>query len=495
MICVTIGRTRHKHMQAEYLHLADIGAGMVEMRLDFIGRTVDLKRLLEDRRCPIVMTCRRKQDGGQWEKTEEERQMLLRSAIVAGVDYVDIEEDIAAKIPRYGRTKRVISLHDFDGTPEDLDQIHARLAKLDADVVKIATMANSFADTIRMLRLVQSSPLPTIGISMGDFGTVTRILGPRFGAPWSYATISTERRIAPGQLSFKQMRDIYRVDKLNAETKLYGVVADPVAHSLSPNVHNAMFEAEGVNCCYVPFRIPSDELPMFVTWCRQFGIGGLSVTIPHKEQMVGLVDQAEAAVSEIGALNTVVFANETATGFNTDYRAAMDCLIDKLAVPGNSSEPFRDMVALVLGAGGAARAIAFGLRQRGATVNITSRTTERAEELARSVGGGVVPWNDRYGARPAIIVNTTPVGMHPNIDETPFDRQHLRREMVVFDTVYNPETTLLIKGAREVGCKTITGVDMFVRQAAYQYKLFTGRDANREVMQKAVQKAISAVNY
>ena len=495
MICVTIGRSRHKHMLAEYLHLADLGAGMVEMRLDFIGRTVDLKRLLADRRCPIVMTCRRVQDGGQWEKSEDERLMLLRSAIVAGVDYVDLEEDIAAKIPRYGRTKRVISLHDFDGTPENLAELHARLSKLDADIVKIATMANSFADTIRMLRLVESSQVPTIGISMGDIGTVSRILGPRFGSPWTYATISSERRIAPGQLSLKQMRDIYRVDKLNSETKLYGVVADPVAHSLSPNAHNAAFDADSLNCCYVPFRITPDELPMFVTWSRQFGIGGLSVTIPHKEQMVGLVDQAEAAVSEIGALNTVVFGNDVATGYNTDYRAAMDCLIDKLAISGNASEPFRDMVALVLGAGGAARAIAFGLRQRGATVNITSRTRQRAEELARYVGGGVVDWDDRYGTRPAIIVNTTPIGMHPNIDENPFDRQNLRREMVVFDTVYNPETTLLIKGAREVGCKTITGVDMFVRQAAYQYKLFTGREANRDVMQKAVQKATSSVNY
>ncbi|MFO1062927.1 MAG: type I 3-dehydroquinate dehydratase [Pirellulales bacterium] len=183
MLCVTIGRTRHKYMIAEYLHLAEQGAKLVEMRLDYIGRAVDIKRLMAERPCPIVVTCRRKEDGGRWEKSEEERQMLLRTSIVSGADYVGLEEDIAAKIPRHhGRTKRIVSLHNFELTPPNLEELHARMASLDADVVKIATMASSFTDTIRMLRLVSKAQVPTIGICMGDIGTITRVLALRFSA-------------------------------------------------------------------------------------------------------------------------------------------------------------------------------------------------------------------------------------------------------------------------------------------------------------------------
>ena len=176
MLCVTIGRSRHKVMIAEYRHLGELGADLVELRLDYIGRHIDLSRLLEKRYCPVVITCRRREDGGRWEKTEAERQMILRSAIASGVDFVDLEEDIAESIPRYGATKRIVSLHNFEQTPEDLPEIHERLAALDADVVKIATLANSFSDCIRMLELVAMQRYQLSDLCMGEIGVVTRIM-------------------------------------------------------------------------------------------------------------------------------------------------------------------------------------------------------------------------------------------------------------------------------------------------------------------------------
>ena len=494
MLCVTIGRTRHKFMIAEYEELAKQGAQLVELRLDYIGKAVDLKRLLANRHCPVVVTCRRREDGGRWEKSEEERQMLLRSAIASGVDYVDLEEDIAARIPRYGKTKRIVSLHNFEQTPADLDEVHARLAKLDADIVKIATLANSFADTIRMLRLMESVKMPTIGICMGDIGTATRILGLRYGAPFTYTTFSSDRRIAPGQITWQAMRDQYRAQSITEKTRLFGVVADPVAHSLSPLLHNTSFAADSLDCCYLPFRIPPDELGLFLAWCREMKIEGLSVTIPHKETMLAYIQQAEAAVNGIGALNTVVFRDGEALGYNTDYRAAMDSIMERIGAE-QGAEALRGRGVLVLGAGGAARAIAFGLRQRGAIVAITSRTHGRAETLAREVGGRALPWNSRYDIRPGILVNATPIGMHPEVDDTPYAKDKLNESMLIFDTVYNPEQTLLIKNARQMGCQVITGVEMFVRQAAYQYKLFTGRTANPELLRKTLKDATSPVNF
>ncbi len=502
MLCVTIGRSRHRAMIAEYQYLAQQGAELVEMRLDYIGRHINLKRLLAERYCPVVVTCRRKEDGGRWEKTEEERLMLLRSAIASGVDFVDLEDDIAESIPRYGSTKRIVSMHNFEHTPDDLEGIHARLAAMDADVVKIATMATSFADCIRMLRLVQSATVPTIGLCMGDMGVVTRILGLRYGSPFTFTTISSERKIAPGQITFETMRDVYRPQQIDENTRLFGVVADPVAHSLSPQIHNAAFHHNGLNCRYLPFRIVSEELPLFLEWCKQSGVEGLSVTIPHKETMVGLMDEAESASQGIGAINTVSIQPPLASGYNTDYRAAMDCLTEAVktqAISRNQSirdeDLFRGRGVLLLGAGGVARAIGYGLRQRGADVVIASRTQARAEDLARAIGGRAITWGQRHDLRVGILVNCTPIGMHPDIDSSPYLADKLHSDAIVFDTVYTPEQTLFIKDAKAKGCFVINGLDMFVRQAAYQYKLFTGLEPPSRLMRDTVKRLTSPVKY
>ena len=498
MLCVTIARTRHKHAIAEHLQVAEAGGKLVELRLDYIGRSIDLARLLRNRPTAVVLTCRRKEDGGRWDRTEEERLMLLRSAIAMGVEYVDLEEDIAEKIPRYGKTKRIISLHNFEGTPGNLESLHAGLAKLDADIVKIAVQANAFSDTIRMLQLMESAAVPTIGISMGDYGTPSRILATRYGAPFTFCVFNTERKVAPGQLSFDQMKHIYCADTIDSETMLYGVVADPVAHSYSPLIHNVSFFANNLNFRYIPFRVAPEELELFLAWCKEEGIGGLSVTIPHKQTILPLLDQAESAAQGIGACNTVVFANsedKELIGYNTDYRAAMDCLTEAMAKWTGNQEPFEKESVLILGAGGVSRAIGYGLAQRRASITVTSRNRVASESLAKHLNCRWIDWEDRHTIEPKILINGTPVGMFPDMDETPFQTNKLKGGTLVFDTVYNPEQTLFLKGARATGCPVISGLQMFVRQAAYQYRLFTGLEPPVDVMVKTLKKAISPVNY
>jgi 3-dehydroquinate dehydratase / shikimate dehydrogenase len=192
-------------MIAEHRHLVEQGARLVELRTDYIRGEVNMKRLTADRPSPVVIACRREADGGKFPGTEEERVVLLRTAIAEGVEYVDLEEDVAAEIPRFGKTKRIISHHDFRKTPDDLEAIHDRLAKLDPDMIKIATMANRPEDNLRMFRLMTRSRVPTVAFCMGDIGTPSRILAGRFGAPFTYATFHHERVLAPGQLSFQQM--------------------------------------------------------------------------------------------------------------------------------------------------------------------------------------------------------------------------------------------------------------------------------------------------
>lgn len=495
MLCVTIARTRHKHTIQEHQDVAAEGGKLVELRLDYIARSIDLARLLKNRPTPVVVTCRRKEDGGRWERSEEDRLMLLRQTIALGVEYVDLEEDTAVKIPRYGKTKRIVSLHNFEGTPEDLESIHQRLSKLDADIVKIAVQANSFADAARVLEMMKNAKVPTIGIAMGDYGSLTRILGPRYGAPFTYCVFNPDRRVAPGQLSYHDMKHLFRVETITRKTKLFGVVADPVAHSYSPMIHNAAFESNGLDFRYLPFRVAANDIAPFLKWCHQEEIGGLSVTIPHKQSVLQMLTQAESAAQGIGACNTIVFNGEDRIGYNTDYRAAMDCLNEGLNKIHEEPNPFEGKSALLLGAGGVSRAIGWGLAQRRVRVAITSRNFDSASQLAREFGGRAVPWDERHSVQPNILVNGTPIGMFPEMDETPFRGDKLDPRTLVFDTIYNPEQTLLIRNARAAGCPVITGLSMFVRQAAYQYKLFTGLEPPVKVMVKTIKRAISPINY
>ena len=493
MICVSIGRGRHRHVIAEHKHLVENGIGLVELRLDYLQGEVQVKRLLRDRPCPVIMTCRRKSDGGRWEHSEEARLTLLRTAIVEGADYVDLEDDVAAGVRRYGVTKRIISHHDFQKTPADLTLLHKRLASMDADIVKIAAMANHPTDNLRMLQMVHASRLPTVGICMGDIGAPTRILGGRCGAPFTYATFNDDRVLAPGQIGWRQMREMYRYDSITAATRIYGVVADPVGHSLSPVVHNAALAAAGIDAVYVPFRVPAEQIDEFLSAASRWPLSGLSVTIPHKESVLRHATAVDGLVQSIGAANTLSFTPAGIEAANTDATAAVESLAAALRgdeQPQNGTLGVK--TAVVLGGGGAARAVAFGLKQRGVEVTVTARTADRAKKIAAEVGCKAVEWAARHRMPSDCVVNATPVGMHPNVDETPYDKEHLRPYMVVFDTVYNPENTLFIKEARSVGCRTVTGVEMFVRQAAIQFRIWHGVEPPQQVMRDALKRATAS---
>jgi len=411
------------------------------------------------------------------------------------VEYVDLEEDVAGQIPRFGKTRRIISMHDFRKTPDDLEAIHQRLSQLDPDVIKICTMANNPGDNLRMLRLVAKSRLPTVGLCMGEMGIPSRILAGRFGAPFTYATFSDERAMAPGQLSFEQMKDVYHYDQIDRETDVYGVIADPVGHSLSPLIHNAAFQHLKLNKVYVPIRVPRESLSEFMDEAPELGIKGLSVTIPHKEAVLDKLTQPDEAVRGIGAANTVVFDGDQRLGFNTDYQAAMDSLEAALETADEGPASLEGKTALVLGAGGVGKAIAFGLIRRGAKLVLTDGVPERAQELAERFECRAIDWSLRHTVSADVLVNCTPVGMHPDVDETPYDKHHLRPGMIVFDVVYNPENTLFIKDARNRNCKVITGVEMFVRQACLQFKLFTGHDGPADLMREVLKRATAAARY
>jgi 3-dehydroquinate dehydratase/shikimate dehydrogenase len=455
-----------------------------------------------------VATVRRPEDGGRWSGTEEARRMLLRQAIVAGFDWVDLETDVIHAIPRYKDVKRIVSYHNMREVPGDLEKIHQRMCAQDADVVKLAVRAQHPADNLRVLALLKKAPKPTVAFCMGDLGSPSRILGARYGAPFSYGAFNKERSIAPGMLSFEELKKVYFYDQINADTRVYGVIGDPVAHSLSPLIHNQAFRKLGINAVYLPFRVPRADLANFVKDLEQVPVQGFSVTIPHKETAATLAKYQDPAVAQTQAANTLVRGDDGFTAYNTDYQGVLDSLRAHLPAalqaaqfpddppPRLAAEPeatLHSRTVLILGAGGIARAVAHALFRQDALLTISSRTNERARKLAEEVGCRHFEWAGRHSVASDLVINCTPVGMHPNVDESPLHPSYLKQGLMVFDTVYTPETTLLIKEARARGCHVITGVDLFVRQAALQFQLFTGREAPLELFRTAVKRALSPV--
>jgi 3-dehydroquinate dehydratase/shikimate dehydrogenase len=492
MLCVTIACDELSQMRAKHRELVAQGVRLVELRLDYLrGEIVDLRKLLEDRPGPVIVACRRPQDGGRFAAGEAQRLALLRMAIALGADYVDLEDDVAVAIPRSGQGRRIVSLHDFEKTPDDLAAIHRRLAALDPDIVKICTMARSPHDNLRVLQMVAAAKVPTVGFCMGEIGVASRILAGRFGAPWTYVACDGQSAVAPGQVSFPQMRDLYRYDAIGPATEVYGVVADPVGHSLSPLIHNTAFRELQLDKVYLPFRVPPADLAQFMDDAPQLGVRGLSVTIPHKEAILPKLGQAETAVRGIGACNTAVFDGRQWCGYNTDCQAAMASLEEALGGPRGGAGSVRGRTALVLGAGGVGKAIAYGLVSRQADVVLCDGAAERAEQLAKRLQCRWVKWEDRRKVEADVVIHGTPIGMHPHVDETPLAAADLRPSTVVFDAVYNPEETMLLRGARQRGCTVVSGVEMFVRQACLQFKLFTGHDGPAALMRDVIKQALA----
>ncbi len=528
-ICVVIGRTRHKMVQMEIKEAAKHGAHLLEVRLDYLKKAPDFKRLLDDKPCPLIATVRRPVDGGKWDGGEDARLTLLRQAIVAGFDWVDLETDVADAVRRFKDVRRIVSYHNFREVPADLKKIHQRMCAQDADVVKIAVRAQHATDTLRVLELLDRPARPTVAFCMGDVGFPSRILARKFGAPFVYAAFNRERNIAPGMPSFGEVKQVYHAHLIDADTKVYGVIGDPIAHSLSPLIHNLALRKLGINAVYLPFRVPRAELADFLRAFDRLPVHGYSVTIPHKEAVAELAAHQDETVKRTHAANTLVRGSDGLSASNSDYQGALDAL--NAALPAFAADTMREMaprlteplntgvtatpptapewvktmvsiptttplhsrVVLVLGAGGVARAVAHALQREGALVTIANRTAERAQALAHEVGCRHVEWTARHSVLCDVVVNCTSVGMHPHVDEAPLHPSFLKPGLIVFDTVYVPEQTLLVKEARDRGCHVVTGVELFVRQAAIQFRLFTGHHAPLELIRKVVKRALSPV--
>ena len=488
MICIPITARSPEDTVSEMIS-ASKHADIVELRIDYIPELQNAEACIEEslkrKTKPVIITNRPEREGGKFNGSEQDRLCLLQKAIDLGADYVDVEYDSIKQITRRNSSKIIISHHNFKETPHNLSKIYDDICQQKPDIVKIVTYANDIIDNIRIFELLKSAQIPTISFCMGESGYISRILTKKFGGFLTFASLEKGKESAPGQLTVDELSKIYHFKEINEETKLYGIIGNPVSHSMSPAIHNASFIEKGLNNVYVPLKIAN--IDAFMRECRKIDFQGFSVTIPHKESVLPFLDDLDHTARKIGAINTIVNRKGKLTGYNTDCMAAVMGLEYSMK---EANETLNNKKVSIIGAGGAARAIAFGLKEKGCDITIFNRTIERAEKLSHDVKCKFESFEEIHQIDSDILINTTSIGMFPNVDQTPVSKDILKEGMIVFDAVYNPIETRLLREANENGCHTVNGLSMFINQAAEQFRLWTNIDAPIELMTKVVKEML-----
>lgn len=493
LICVPITETKMLDF-VRAIEEAEKTADIIELRLDYVTDHSPLYvlKLLETRRNffrkPFILTYRPREQGGQLDiKFNDRLRFWRKHAPWDLVAYADIELDM---VERLAQTKfqipwhKVIcSNHNFDETPANLNEIYERIARTPAAVVKIATKVNRIADCLPLFDLMQRGDKPLIVLGMGLPGIATRILALSRGAMLTFGALRRGAESASGQPTATELRELYRADQLSKDSEIYGVIGNPIGHSRSPLIHNAAIKAVGRNAVYLPLEVDdaTEFLRDFVhpkTKKLDWNLRGLSVTIPHKLSVMPLLDFIDPAVKAVGAVNTLVVKSDELHGYNTDVNGAMKPLENLIEIKGAR--------AAIIGAGGAARAICYGLLERGASLTIYARDAHKAQTLAAEFNVNAASIAD-FNGDADILINCTPVGMQGHHEGTsPIDAATLGNMKLVYDLIYNPLETQLLKDAKAAGCKTLGGMAMLIGQAAEQFRLWTGEESVTEVMWQAI---------
>lgn len=485
-LCAVVAASTASKMMRQVL-VALRQAHTVELRLDYLASDLDRRRFLDwlcwrrFRNTHFIATCRRRKGGGLFPGSATAELDWLERAQKAGCLWCDLEIETCRDLPRDFRVNRslpriLLSAHDFRRTPL-LDPLRKALRRANTESIKIAATARTIPDSVRLLKLPAESP-GSVAVAMGEVGFPARVLALAHGSALAYAPVAAET--APGQVSLEQMKNLYRAHQLSRQTRVYAVIGSPISHSLSPLLHNTGFIARKLDAVFLPFLV--ENLRDFLKAVPDFGIRGISVTLPHKQAILRHLKECDPLAAEIGAVNTVVVRRDGSLfGTNTDFIGLLRALEKKLRLANSR--------IVILGAGGAARAAVFALVRAGAHVGICARRENVARELAAAAGAHVFPRRSLKSERIDVLINATPVGMHPRTAVSPLAPSELHCR-ILMDLIYRPQRTQLLKLAARKGIATISGVEMFLAQGVAQFEIWTKRPAPQSAMRRAVLAAL-----
>ncbi|GMH07775.1 hypothetical protein Nepgr_009615 [Nepenthes gracilis] len=508
LICAPVMAETVDQMLIQIRKAKEQGADLVEIRLDYLKNfspNHDLEDLIRQSSLPALVTFRPTWEGGQYDGDESKRQGALQRAVELGASYIDIElkaadeflKSIDGKKPE--RVKIIVSSHNYQNTPsvEELGNLVARIQATGADIVKIATTALDITDSARIFQVLAHSQVPIIGIAMGEKGLMSRILSAKFGGFLTFGVLEAGEVSAPGQPTIKDLLDLYNFRQIGPDTKVHGVIGNPIGHSKSPHLYNTSFKSVGFNGIYLPLLV--DSVADFLNTYSSPDFVGYSFTIPHKMAGLQCCDEVDPVAQAIGAISCMIRrpSDGKLIGYNVDYLGAIAAIEEGLRGLNGASHagvsPLAGRLFVVMGAGGAGKALAFGGKEKGARVVVANRTFEKAKDLASRVGGQAMPLAELPNFHPEeemILVNATSVGMKPGIDKTPIPKEALKHYSLVFDAIYTPKLTRLVREAQESGAAVVYGTEMFINQAFVQFEKFTGLPAPKDLIREVLARNI-----
>jgi 3-dehydroquinate dehydratase/shikimate dehydrogenase len=466
----------------ETARIAALRADLVEVRLDPLTDP-EPEAIVAAVGRKLILTCRPENEGGRYVGSEEDRLDLLRRGIAAGAAWIDIELSAALRLGSPGASRLIVSHHDFEGTPDDLDGLVERLLEHRPDVAKLAVTASGPEDVLAVLALLRRhhGPAPLAAHTMGAAGVAGRILAARFGSAIVYGAARPDAAAAPGQPALRALLSDYGLDRDLEDADVLLLLGGDLGHSVSPRMMNRTFRKNGIDALYVPFAL-DDPQPVLAA-AADLACRGIAVTFPLKETVAGLVDATDDLAERVGAVNTVELGAEGLVGHNTDVDGALGAIREELS-------DLEGRHAVVVGAGGAARAAVFGLREAGARVTVVNRDPDRAARLASESGASAAALSKIDPETVDLVVNATPVGQWPDTDRTPVPAGFLREGMTVLDMVYNPEATRLLREADAAGARIVPGIEMLAGQAGRQLELWLGAGGLREDLRREGRAAL-----
>ncbi len=499
-ICVSLCAPTLAELETACIAAARLG-DVIELRLDCLrepelARLTQIARLTGKPAPPVILTLRAPEQGGFRQLTREQRMQFWQALFGEfAAAYLDLELDLVQSLsesplaaPDWSRV--ICSHHDFKGVPNDLIAIYETMAATPATILKIAVQANDIVDCLPVFDLLSRARLEgrkLIAIAMGSAGIATRILGPAWGSHLTYAAFDDESATASGQITAVELRETYRLERINSQTAVTGIIGWPVGHSLSPSIQNAAFADLNIDSIYLPFEVRAlkpflERMVHPRTREIDWNLRGLSVTAPHKRDVLPFLDWIDPAAAEIGAVNTIVIDGDLLLGYNTDAGAVLKPVAEKLG-------DLKDARCAVIGAGGAANAILWSLRNEGAKATVFARDQEKGSALAEKFAAGCEPLAQASFKGFDLVINATPLGTRGALEgQSPAGAEQLRGAGMAYDLVYNPSETMFLGEARTAGCETMGGLAMLVLQAAQQFTLWTGAAAPLAVMQHAAEE-------
>jgi 3-dehydroquinate dehydratase / shikimate dehydrogenase len=504
-ICVPLHEATYSALQLAAKE-ASVDADVIELRLDALAsdelnNNNELSSLIRSLPCSVVLTFRPAAQGGYRDLSMARRQEFWHRNFQSLGTLFDLERDLVSELvtkevdqqPDWSRV--ICSHHDFDGVPQNLDYLYEQMSFTPARILKFAFKANDIVDCIRVFELLdraRSEDREIIALAMGEAGVITRILGPSRGSFVTYATTNGKAGTAPGQLLTSELKSVYRIDTINSDTMITGLVGAPVSHSVSPHMHNAAFASKQLNGVYLPFHV-ADLKEFFKSMVSpttrelNWNLRGLSITAPHKTEVINYLDWIDPTAQKIGAVNTVVLQDEQLRGYNTDADGLIEPLVQRFGSLAGAR-------AAVIGAGGAANAAIFALQQQKADVTVYVRDPVRAKSLSERFNVECESLEFASFSNSDLVINATPLGSFGNkVEETPAVASQLRGNGFIYDLVYNPIETKFMREGKAAGCQVLGGLEMLVAQARLQFKLWTNTNVSSELMYTVGSCALSRI--